>query len=71
MYYKLCNMYSKLLNKKSLIRKEKLAAQKGKNSSDLVKNIWLKIFAFTYERRRRNVRNKRQFAIFANLKRNC
>ncbi len=64
-------MYSKLLNKKSLIRKEKLAAQTGKNNSDIVKNVLLKIFAVTYERRSRNVRNKRQFAIFANLKRNC
>ena len=70
MYYKLCNMYSKLLNKKSLIRKEKLAAQKGKNSSGLVKNILLKIFAVTYERRRCKEENKRLFAIFANFKRN-
>ena len=51
MYYKLSNMYYKLCNKKSLIRKEKLAAQIGKISSDLVKNILLKIFAVTYERR--------------------
>ena len=51
MYYKLSNMCYKLCNKKCLIGKEKLAAQTGKNSSDLVKNIWLKIFAVTYERR--------------------
>ena len=52
MYYKLSNMCYKLCNKKSLIRKEKLSVQTGKNSSDLVKNIWLKIFAVTYECRR-------------------
>ena len=44
-------MYYKLCNKKYLIRKEKLAAQTGKNNSDIVKNILLKFFAVTYERR--------------------
>ena len=70
MYYKLSNMCYKLCNKKSLIRKEKLSVQTGKNSSDLVKNIWLKIFAVTYERRCCKEENKRLFAIFANFKRN-
>ena len=51
MYYKLCNIYSKPLNKKYHIWREKLSAQTGKNSSGLVKNILLEIFAVTYERR--------------------
>ena len=48
MYYKLCNIYSKPLNKKYQIWREKLSAQTGKNSSGLVNNILLKIFAVTY-----------------------
>ena len=55
MYYKLCNIYSKPLNKKYHIWREKLSAQTGKNSSGLVKNILLEIFAVTYERRCCNV----------------
>ena len=51
MYYKLCNIYSKPLNKKYHIWREKLSAQTGKNSSGLVKNILLEIFAVMYERR--------------------
>ena len=70
MYYKLCNIYSKPLNKKYHIWREKLSAQTGKNSSGLVKNILLEIFAVTYERRCCKEENKRLFAIFANFKRN-
>ena len=70
MYYKLCNIYSKPLNKKYHIWREKLSAQTGKNSSGLVKNILLKIFAVTYERRYCKEENKWLFAIFANFKRN-
>ena len=70
MYYKLCNIYSKPLNKKYHIWREKLSAQTGKNSTGLVKNILLKIFAVTYERRYCKEENKRLFAIFANFKRN-
>ena len=68
--YKLCNIYSKPLNKKYHIWREKLSAQTGKNSSGLVKNILLEIFAVTYERRCCKEENKRLFAIFANFKRN-
>ena len=68
--YKVSNMYYKVCNKKYLIRKEKLSAQTGKNSSGLVKNILLKIFAATYERRYCKEENKWLFAIFANFKRN-
>ena len=55
MYYKLCNIYSRPLNKKYHIWREKLSAQTGKNSSGLVKNILLKIFAVTYGSRCCNV----------------
>ena len=77
MYYKVCNarykvsnMCYKVCNKNCLIGKEKLSAQTGKNSSGLVKNILLKIFAVTYERRYCKEENKWLFAIFANFKRN-
>ena len=77
MYYKVCNarykvsnMCYKVCNKNCLIGKEKLSAQTGKNSTGLVKNILLKIFAVTYERRYCKEENKWLFAIFANFKRN-
>ena len=53
--YKVSNMYYKVCNKNCLIGKEKLSAKTGKNSSGLVKNILLKIFAVTYGSRCCNV----------------